>query len=398
MEEKLRFVFDYERDEFSMLELCSRYGICRDTGYEWLRRFRLHGVKGLAELNRAAKQHRNQAAFEVERAVLDLREAHMRWGPRKLKRILERDQPGRVWPAASTIGEIVKRAGLVVPRKKRRRTEPYSQPLAHAGEANRVWCADFKGWFKAGDGARVDPLTITDAWSRYLLRAQAVEKTDTERVRAIFEAAFREHGMPEAIRTDNGAPFASSAVGGLSRLAVWWARLGIEHERIQAGHPEQNGRHERMHRTLKQDLRPAADWRGQQRELDRFRHEFNQVRPHEAIDMNTPASVYEPSLRPYPERVPEVVYPDWMEVRTVKAHGHFRWKSKDIFLTEVLWGEPVGLMPIGHDLFNIYFADRPLVGFDSKHDKLVPLTNPGWPKDKSKNMPNKQKLSEMRPV
>jgi len=402
MEEKLRFVFDYERDEHSMVELCSRYGICRDTGYEWLRRFRLHGVKGLAELNRAAKQHPNQAAAEVERAVLDLREAHMRWGPRKLKRILERDQPGRAWPAASTIGEIVKRAGLVVPRKKRRRTEPYTQPLAHANESNRVWCADFKGWFKAGDGARIDPLTITDAWSRYLLRAQAVEKTDTERVRAIFEAAFREHGMPDAIRTDNGPPFASSAVGGLSRLAVWWTRLGIEHERIQAGHPEQNGRHERMHRTLKQDLRPAADWRGQQRELDRFRHDFNQVRPHEALAMQTPASVYEPSLRPYPQRLPEIAYPDWMEVRTIKAHGHFRWKNKDIFLTEVLWGEPVGLMPIGDNLFNIYFADRPLVGFDSNRVKLVPLKHPDWPKDndknKSKNMPNKQKTSEMCPV
>jgi transposase len=197
MDEKLRFVFDYERDEHSMVELCSRYGICRDTGYEWLRRYRLRGVGGLLELNRAARQHPNQTDAAMERAVLDLREAHMRWGPRKLKRILERDQPGRVWPAASTIGEIVKRAGLVVPRKKRRRTEPYTAPLAHAGEANRVWCADFKGWFKAGDGARVDPLTITDAWSRYLLRAQAVEKTDTERVRAIFEAAFREHGMPE---------------------------------------------------------------------------------------------------------------------------------------------------------------------------------------------------------
>jgi transposase InsO family protein len=398
MEEKLRFVFDYERDEDTMAELCFRYGICRDTGYAWLRRYRQHGVRGLAELNRAAGQHPNQTDAVVERAVLDLREVHMRWGARKLKRILERDQPGRVWPAASTIGEIVKRAGLVVPRKKRRRTDPYTQPLAHAGEANRVWCADFKGWFKAGDGARVDPLTMSDAWSRYLLRAQAVEKTDTERVRAIFEAAFREHGMPEAIRTDNGAPFASSAVGGLSRLAVWWARLGIEHERIQAGHPEQNGRHERMHRTLKQDLRPAEDWRSQQRELDRFRHDYNQVRPHEALDMQTPASVYEPSPRPYPAQVPEVQYPDWMEVRMVKTHGHFRWKKKDIFLTEVLWGEPVGLMPIGDGLYNIYFADRKLVGFDSKRDKLVPLTNPAWPKDKSKNMPNKQKLSEMCPV
>jgi len=278
MDEKLRFVFEYQRDEQTMGELCARFGICRDTGYAWLRRYRLHGVMGLVELNRAAKQHPNQTAAAVERAVLELREAHMRWGPRKLKRILERDQPGRPWPAASTMGEIVKRAGLVVARKKRRRTEPYTQPLAHAVESNRVWCADFKGWFKSGDGRRVDPLTITDAWSRYLLRCQAVEKTDTERVRAIFEAAFREYGLPGAIRTDNGAPFASSAVGGLSRLAVWWTKLGIAHERIQAGHPEQNGRHERMHRTLKQEVQTAADWRSQQRELDRFRHDFNQVR------------------------------------------------------------------------------------------------------------------------
>jgi transposase InsO family protein len=398
MDEKLRFVFEYQRDEQTMGELCARFGICRDTAYAWLRRYRLHGVMGLVELNRAAKQHPNQTAAAVERAVLELREAHMRWGPRKLKRILERDQPGRPWPAASTMGEIVKRAGLVVARKKRRRTEPYTQPLAHAVESNRVWCADFKGWFKSGDGRRVDPLTITDAWSRYLLRCQAVEKTDTERVRAIFEAAFREYGLPGAIRTDNGAPFASSAVGGLSRLAVWWTKLGIAHERIQAGHPEQNGRHERMHRTLKQEVQTAADWRSQQRELDRFRHDFNQVRPHEALDMQTPASAYEPSLRPYPAREPEVGYPDWMEVRNVRAHGHFRWKKKDVFLTEVLWGEPIGLLPLGHGLFTIYFADRPLVGFDSKRDKLVPLTNPGWPKDKNKKLPNKEKASELRPV
>ncbi len=355
MDEKLRFVFEYERDEQSMAELCAAFGICRDTGYVWLRRYRQYGVAGLVEADRAAKQHPNQTSAAVEQAVLELRQSHMRWGPRKLKRILERDQPGGAWPAASTMGEMVKRAGLVVARKKRRRTEPYTQPLAHAVESNRVWCADFKGWFKSGDGRRIDPLTVTDAWSRYLLRCQAVEKTDTERVRAIFEAAFREHGLPEAIRTDNGAPFASSAVGGLSRLAVWWTKLGIAHERIQAGHPEQNGRHERMHRTLKQDVQTAEDWRSQQRELDRFRHDFNQVRPHEALDMQTPASVYEPSPQPYPARQPEVEYPDWMEVRNVKAHGCFRWKKKDIFLTEVLWGEPIGLLPLGDGLFTIYF-------------------------------------------
>jgi transposase InsO family protein len=360
MEEKLRFVYEYERDEASMKQLCSRYGISRETGYVWLRRYREHGSRGLVELDRAARHHPNQSSAEVEQAVLGLREAHMRWGPRKLKRILERDQPGRRWPAASTIGEIVKRAGLVVPQKKRRRTEPYTEPLAHAQQSNHVWCADFKGWFRSKDGTRIDPLTITDACSRYLLRCQAVEKTDTERVRAIFEAAFRENGLPESIRTDNGAPFASSALGGLSRLAVWWIKLGIHHERIQAGHPEQNGRHERMHRTLKQDLRLAENWRAQQRELDRFRQDFNHLRPHEALDMQTPAAVYQPSPRPYPARLPEVEYPDTMQVRTIKSHGQFRWKKKDIFLTEVLWGESIGLLPINKEMFTLYFAHLPL--------------------------------------
>lgn len=410
MEEKLRFVYEYEREEETMSELCARFGICRDTGYVWLRRYREYGAKGLVELNRASRQHRNQTAAEVERAVLALREAHMGWGPRKLKRILERDQPGRVWPAASTVGEIVKRAGLVVAQKKRRRTEPYTEPLAHAVESNRVWCADFKGWFKSGDGARIDPLTITDAWSRYLLRCQAVEKTDTERVRAIFEAAFREHGLPESIRTDNGAPFASSALGGLSRLTVWWTRLGIAHERIQAGHPEQNGRHERMHRTLKQDVRTAGDWRGQQRELDRFRHDFNHVRPHEALGMETPASVYEPSPREYPRHLPEPEYPEAMRVLTVKSHGHFRWKKTDIFLTEVLWGERIGMDEIDDGIFIVYFAHLPLAQFEEKTGKLVAVKRATTSapccsrqpcpehEGKNKNLPDKEKLSEMCPV
>src|SRR5579863_4817175 len=233
MEEKLRFVFEYERDERSMTELCQRYQIARETGYVWLRRYRAAGVAGLVEQSRAVQRHGNQTAEEIERMVLELHQAHMRWGPRKLKRVLERDEPGRAWPAASTIGALLQREGLVVTRKKRMRTAPYTAPLAHADEANRVWCADFKGWFRTSDGERIDPLTISDAHSRYLLRCQAVEKTDTERVRAIFEAAFREYGLPQAIRTDNGAPFASPALAGLSRLALWWIKLGITPERIE---------------------------------------------------------------------------------------------------------------------------------------------------------------------
>jgi len=379
MDEKLRFVFSYERDEESMTALCERFEISRETGYVWLRRYRQLGAEGLVELNRAPAHHANQTPVSIEEAVLELRQAHMTWGPKKLKRILERDQPGRSWPATSTVGEIVKRAGLVVPRKKRRKTAPYTEPLQHAVESNRVWCADFKGWFKSGDGTRIDPLTITDACSRYLLRSQAVAKTDTERVRAIFEAAFREFGLPWWIRTDNGPPFASSAVGGLSRLAVWWIKLGIVPERIEAGHPEQNGRHERMHRTLKLDLRPAQDWRGQQLELDRFRHDYNEVRPHEALAMQTPGSVYQPSPRPYPERLPEVEYPDTMLVRAVKAHGHFRWKKHDVFLSEVLWGEQVGLLPVDDGVYTVYFAHVPIALFHERRMRTVPLGKKGNP-------------------
>src|SRR5579864_7601737 len=375
MEEKVRFVMEYEQDERSMTELCQRYGIARETGYVWLRRYRERGLAGLVELNRAALRHSNQTPGETERAVVELRQAHMRWGPRKLKRVLERDQPQQRWPAASTMGELLKREGLVVGRKQRRRTAPYTEPLAHADGCNRVWCADFKGWFRTADGERIDPLTISDARSRYLLRCQTVEKTDTARVQAIFEAAFREYGMPQAIRTDNGPPFASRAVAGLSRLTVWWIKLGIEHERIAAGHPEQNARHERMHRTLKQETAqpPAANPREQQRTLDRFRQEFNELRPHEALEMQTPAAIYQPSARQFPASLPEPDYPKGMLVRSVRPHGHFRWKKNDIFLSEVLWGERVGLWPEDDRWFTIYFAQLPLARFDSWKLQVTPL-------------------------
>ncbi len=360
-------------------ELCQRYEIARETGYVWLRRYRQAGGAGLIEHSRAAHRHSNQTPEDLEQMVLELRQAHMRWGPRKLKRVLERDEPGRAWPAVSTIGALLKREGLVVARKKRWRTAPYTEPLAHADEANRVWCADFKGWFRTADRERIDPLTISDAHSRYLLRCQAVEKTDTARVQAIFEAAFREYGMPQAMRTDNGAPFASRAVAGLSRLAVWWIKLGIVPERIAAGHPEQNGRHERMHRTLKQEAAqpPAANRRQQQRALDRFRQEYNQVRPHEALEMQTPAAVYQPSARTFPARVPEPHYPETMLVRSVRPHGHFRWKKYDVFLSEVLWGERVGLLPEDDRWFTIYFAQLPLARFDSQKLRVTPLSKTG---------------------
>ena len=239
-----------------------------------------------------------------------------------------------------------------------------------------MWCADFKGWFRTGDGQRIDPLTISDAHSRYLLRCQAVEKMDTARVQAVFEAAFRQYGLPRAIRTDNGVPFASTGLAGLSRLAVWWLKLGIVPERIAAGHPEQNGRHERLHRTLKQEVAtpPAKERRAQQRAFDRFRREYNQVRPHEALAMQTPASVYEPSPREYPRQVPEPEYPETMLVRPVQSKGYFRWKKQhQVFVSEALWGERIALLPRDERWYTVYFAHLPLGNFDSWQRRVLPL-------------------------
>ena len=375
MEERTRFVFEHERGLYTMTELCEIYNIARETGYYWLRRYQQGGLEALQDRGRAPERHPNQTPERIEEAVLQLRRAHMSWGPRKLKRVLERETPHLLWPAASTIGALLAREGLVVPRKKRRRAPPYTQPFASAEAPNRVWCADFKGWFETQDGARIDPLTITDAYSRYLLRCQHVGKTNGDRVQAIFEAAFREYGLPGAIRTDNGPPFASRAVAGLSRLAVWWMKLGIVPERIAAGHPEQNGRHERMHRTLKQEAAspPAANPRGQQRAFHRFRREYNEQRPHQALGMQTPSAVYTRSMRSYPARVPEPEYGNAMLVRRVGLRGTFSWKHECVFVSETLIGESIGLLPQDERIYTVYFAAFPIARFDSHRRVILPL-------------------------
>ena len=367
MEERTRFVVEYESGEWTMAELCRHYGISRKTGYKMLARWQLCGSEGLKNLSHAPRTHPNQTAAEIEEAVLRLRRAHMRWGPRKLRKWLETRAPRQPWPAPSTIGELLKRSGLSHPHHPRRRTPPYTQPFASAERPNQLWCADFKGWFRTQNGERIDPLTMNDACSRYLLRCQAVDKTDTEAVRAISEAAFREYGLPWAIRTDNGPPFASRAVAGLSRLSVYWMKLGIVPERIRPGHPEQNGRLERVHRTLEEETAspPEANKRRQQAAFDSFRREFNQERPHEALAMQTPASVYTPSPRPYPERIPEPEYDTGFQVRRVSPHGQFFWNYHHLFLSKALAGERIGLEPIDERYWCICFGAFPVAWFDS---------------------------------
>jgi len=355
--------------------LCRAYGISRPTGYEVLRRYREGGELGLEEQSRAPRRHPNQTPTKIEQQVLQLRREHPRWGPRTLRERLQKLHPNEPWPAASTIGAMLDREGLTLHRRKRRRIPPYTQPLAEATEANRIWCADFKGWFRTGDGTRIDPLTMMDAYSRYLLRVQAVEKTDTARVQAIFEAAFRQYGMPLAIRTDNGAPFVSRAIAGLSRLSLWWMKLGIVPERIEPGHPEQNGVLERLHRTLAEETAspPEDNARAQQQAFDRFLYVYDEERPHQALSWQTPSLFYRPSPREYPARVPQPEYGSAFKVRRVRPCGNFTWGGEDVFLSEVLTGEPVGLLALDDRYYRVYFAAFPLARFDSYALRIEPL-------------------------
>jgi transposase InsO family protein len=307
-------------------------------------------------------------APEISAAFLALRRSRPSWGPKKLRAYLMAQQPGLVWPAASTIGDLLQREGLVEGRRRDRRLEGAArQPFAEAKDPNDVWCIDFKGWFRTQDGQRCDPLTVSDATSRYLLSCQIVAPT-TKGVAPVCERLFREHGLPRALRMDNGPPFASGGAGGLTQLAVSWIKLGIRLERIDPGCPQQNGRHERMHRTLKAETSkpPAATAPEQQARFDSFRRIFNEERPHEALGQVTPASCYKPAERPYPDRIEEPWYDADHQVRRVRTDGSIRWGGDFIFVSEALVGEPVGLAEREDGSWAVQFADLPLGLLDAK--------------------------------
>jgi putative transposase len=309
--------------------------------------------------------------------ILRARGKHPTWGPKKLVAwVQEREGLEKVC-AVSTAGEILRRHGLLKARKIHRRTAVSSQPLRPFTGINSVWCVDYKGWFRLGNGERCDPLTITDGASRYLLRCQAFERTGLENARRIFEATFREYGLPERIRSDNGAPFASTAIGGLSSLAVWWLKLGIVPERIAPGRPDQNGRHERMHLTLNEALEPPSyDLRAQQRRFDRFRRCYNEERPHEALGQRTPSSAYRASPRAYPGRVPEPEYEEGMIARKVQANGEFNWQNQEVFLSETLRGETIGLAEVADGRWQVRFCQMVLGTLDERSLKIVPKDVP----------------------
>jgi transposase InsO family protein len=379
MDERLQFIEECKSQEWSMAEVCRRFEISRKTGYKWLDRYEAGGVDALKDGSHAPHSNPRQVLEEVEDAIVEARGKHPHWGPVKLRAWLDRTAPEIQWPAPSTIGEILHRHGLAVPQKKRLKATPNSEPLKHAVGPNLVWCADFKGWFRCQDGSRCDPLTITDAYSRFLLRCQAAKHPDTGYTKPLFEATFREYGLPESIRIDNGAPFASVGIGGLSELSVWWIKLGIRPERIEPGKPAQNGRHERMHRTLKQETAqpPRANPREQQKAFDEFRQEYNWERPHQALQGKSPAECYEDSLRPYCSRIRPVEYPAGWQTRQVSPGGQIRWNQAYIFVGRALSGEPIGLELVGDEKWRVWFSFYELGVFDE--NKLLIRGKPSKP-------------------
>jgi putative transposase len=379
VDEKMRFVSAVLAEEESMTELCERFGISRKTGYKLFRRYREEKAAGLAERSRAPHVIPWAITKAQAQAIVGVRRAHPSWGPRKLRAKLLEWGPAQGWPAPSTIGELLRREGLSEPRKRRRRASPSPSPLRTAVTANDVWCIDFKGWFRTGDGARCDPLTVTDAFSRYLLCLQPLARPDYAHCRSELERVFREYGLPRAMRSDNGTPFASVGAGGLSRLSVWWVKLGIMPERIEPGQPQQNGRHERMHRTLKAECAnpPLATAPAQQRRFDEFRAEFNHQRPHEALGQTPPAQHYTRSARAYPNRLDQPYYPADLELRRVRSNGEIKWQGEMVFIGEALIGEVVGLMENDEGNAEVYFGPMPLGIIDGVTLKLMRRPNQG---------------------
>jgi putative transposase len=371
---RVKFIADLKSSLYAMTELCEKHGISRKTGYKWKERFGREGVEGLKDRSRAPKHSPRQTAPEVSERLLELRRQHPSWGPRKLLAWLEKHEPGQGWPQASTVGGLLKRAGLVGScRRRAAQARPVAVMRTEASGPNEVWTSDFKGEFRTGDGRLCYPLTVVDGFSRFVLVIQGLPSVAGVGAWPVFERAFREYGLPRVIRTDNGNPFASSsALAGLSRLSVRWLKLGIALERIQPGHPEQNGRHERMHRTLKAETArpPAASARGQQELFDRFRQEYNEQRPHEALGQRPPSELYQSSSRPYPGRLPQPEYPGHYEVRAVSRGGEIKWRGRFLFLSQALGGERVGLEEYEDGLWAVYFGALRLGRFDERDRKI----------------------------
>lgn len=379
MNERMRFVVRLEAGE-KMTDLCLEFGISRKTGYKFWQRYKEQGPDGLFDESRRPARLARQTAEAIRQEILGLKKEHPTWGSKKLHAKLVRRHDGVKIPCRGTIHLLLDRHGLVKRRKRRRSNagEYWTTALPQSNKPNDVWCADFKGQFQMGNDKYCYPLTITDHYSRYFIGCEGLENTRAGSARCVFEAAFREYGMPLAICTDNGSPFASSGFAGLTRLSVWWLRLGINIYRIEPGHPEQNGRHERLHLTLKQETtRPAGSNLLQQQErFDAFLETYNNERPHEAIEMKYPAEVYQPSIRKFPTDMQPLVYPLHDIVRTVSDDGFVSLKGssgKAFYLGGAFAGENVGLRELDDYKWIVTFMSMDLGHFDIKTCNFQPL-------------------------
>ena len=371
MDERLRFVVDCLAGEETMSALCAAYGVSRKIGYKWLGRYREFGPEGLHDRPRAPLNHGRATPWDVVERIVAMKEAHPLWGPKKIVARLKRAEPCCGWPAVSTAGEILKRHGLVG-RKRRRWKAAGNGPWPEASEPNAVWTGDHKGWFRTRDGWRCEPLTVMDASSRYLLALEATGSTADAEAWPVFERLFEEHGLPDRFRSDNGPPFASPGITGLTPLAARFIKLGITLERIAPGKPQQNGRHERFHLTmLPMAKEPAADRTAQGQAFEAFRRSYNEERPHEALAMDTPAQHYRPSRRAMPRTPPEPEYPDAAAVRRVRHNGEIKWNGGFVYVSQTLAGEAVAAAETEDGQWTLTFHAHPLGIIDTRRMKLV---------------------------
>jgi transposase InsO family protein len=372
MEQRIQFIADWLRRTHSVIDLCALYGISRKSGYKWLDRYLHEGPDWVLERSHEARVVANKTPLEVEQALMQMRARHPTWGARKLLHQVGLEQPVLMLPHQSTVCEMLKRNGLIKAKRRRRAIGHPGRPSAVVTCPNDAWSADFKGQFRLGDGSYCYPLTVTDNFSRYLLACKGLKGTLLEPTKAEFTRLFKEYGLPRRIKTDNGVPFAAATLGRLSQLSVWWLKLGVLPELSEPGKPQQNGRHERMHKTLKDEATkpPGANNGAQQRKFNVFRQEYNEVRPHEALEMSVPGEMYQASPRPMPSKLAPMEYPDRFEVRYVSANGGIRWRKQWVNVTSALVGEYVGLEAVDDGLWDVYFGVMKLGRLHERHMRI----------------------------
>lgn len=370
--ERARFVIEAELSDLSHAELCRRYNITRPTGYLWLKRYRTEGLDGLKDRSHRPHSCPHTTSPSVITRILQIRDKRG-WGARKIRKIIADDPAISAPPSTDTINRILLREGRITPGKPRRRRSHPGPPIPILPEPNGTWTADFKGEFRTLDGRLCYPLTVQDGYSRFLLECRALPSLDQQATMRRFRHLFRTFGLPKRIRTDNGPPFASTAIAGLSQLSVWWITLGIIPELIEPGKPQQNGRHERMHRTLKKEtaLPPRADTRAQQSRFNVFRRVYNRERPHEALNMETPSTLYSSSPRPFTKRPPPLEYPAHFELRRVSGDCTLRWKVRKVFVSSLLKHTTVGLEQIAEDVWSVFYGPVHLGWLDEADFRIM---------------------------